>query len=143
MAGIVRWRVHLAALAGAIMFTGLLAWGRLDPIAVVESAASPSVKPGGFVQVEREVQWNRHDCWSYVASTSLVDSLKFNHEVEARDFGLPDYGRLTSREWQVPFTMPWGETKLRTDLSFSCFPFFKAWPVVLRLPEVTFTVARP
>jgi hypothetical protein len=146
VAGVVRWRQHLAALAGAVAVSGTVAWGRLEPITVLDSWIVPGeVHPGEFVQAERVVKWNRHGCWSYIASTNLVDALKppFTHQVEARLYGLPDYDTVTNREWQVPFTMPWGVTKLHTSLSFSCFPFFTAWPVVVELPELTFDVVPP
>jgi hypothetical protein len=143
MAGVVRWRQHILAVIGAGVVAAVVSWGRLEPITVLDSSITPSARPGGFVQVERAVKWNRSDCWSYVASTSLVDALKYNHEVEARFLGLPDYGTLSNREWPVPFTMPWGATKLHTRLSFSCFPFFEVWPVIVDLPELVFDVSPP
>jgi len=143
MDGIVRWKQHLSALLAALIVTSALLYSRMDPITVLGSEVTGSVLPGQIIDVRRQIQWHRHDCFSYTASTSFIDSLKFAHQVEARIFGLPDYGNISDREWQVPFTMPWGVTKLNTSLAFSCAPFFELWPVVVKLPEVEFTVTSP
>jgi hypothetical protein len=143
VAGIVRWKQHLAAFVVALSVTAALAYGRMDPITVLGSEITGSAIPGQIIDVRRQIQWHRHDCWSYTASTSFIDSLRFDHQVEARVFGLPDYGNISDREWQVPFTMPWGVTKINTRLAFSCAPFFEMWPVVVKLPELEFTVTAP
>jgi len=140
VAGVVRWRQHITAAIAALSLAWMVSWGRLEPITVIASSVTQSVHPGDFIEARREVKFHRWDCWSYSASTSLTDSLRYKHQIESRDFGLPNRNSVSNREWQIPFTMPFGQAKIETDLSFSCMPFFKAWPIVVELPELTFNV---
>ena len=124
----------------AAVLGGVFLWGRMIPIDVLHSEVTSTVQRGGWIEVQRHLKWYRWDCWSYEASTTFIDSLRYSHMVEVKHYGLPSLDDFTDHEWQVPFVMPYGPTKISTDLAMSCFPFFTAWPVKVELPDLTFEV---
>ena len=133
-----RWVPLAIAMGAAVLF--LLS--RSEPIAVVGNQITPEVEPGGSITVTREVDWYRPDCTEAAVSAVITDSMQFNHLLDAKV--IPIRREMdTSRTFMVPFAIPWGRTIYQSDLTFSCAPFFKAWPIKVRLPELEFQVLPP
>jgi len=118
--------------------------GRMTPIKVLQSeTTTPQVTRGGVFTVERQVKWLRPDCVNVRITAEFIDSLApvgFSHNMPTIDLGFPRYELNTSRDWQVPLNMPWGEATYKSTLVFECFPFYGAWPITVELPPLKFAV---
>ncbi len=119
--------------------------GRLPPVKVLGIVPQTSqVKPGDYFVVDQQVKWIRFDCINVTITADFVDALKYHHNTAIIDVGSPHYSQdHILREWQVPFTMPWGQTTYKSTVTFQCFPFYGTWPISINLPDVEFTVIPP
>ena len=136
---------HSIAIPGTLAIILLVVLSRVPPFDVLNSAVTQNVRPGGFVQVKREVEWNRPDCLGVAADVSIRDN-----RIPPRDHVVPTlrYGTLYPQrhfetQWQIEYEQPWGVNTFRNELNFSCFPFYGFWPVKLRLPDLQFHVLPP
>ena len=136
---------HSIAIPGALAIVILVALSRVPPFDVLDNAITEHVQAGGFVQVKRDVRWNRPDCIGFTADVQIRDN-----RIPPRDHVIPKlrYGNLYPQryfdtQWQVEYGQPWGINTFRNELNFSCFPFYGLWPVRLRLPDLQFHVSPP
>jgi hypothetical protein len=123
----------------------VVVFGRIDPVKVLSiTAKTPQVKPGDYFVVDQLVEWRRYDCTDAMIAADFVDSLKYHHNTAVINAGVPHYGQdHVIREWQVPFTIPWGPTTYKSSVTFQCFPFYFAWPITIDIPDVQFAVVPP
>jgi hypothetical protein len=132
---------NIAAATTAIVVVAALSWSRIPPVEVIDSHVStPIVERGGFFDVDRTLVWLRRDCEKEYVTSMIVDSLGFNHMMEAKFLGAPSLSAKSRREWQVPYTMPQGAATYRSKISFYCQPFFSIWPIEVSMPDLRFMV---
>ena len=132
---------HVMAATIGIAVAGAVVWSRIPPVEVVGSHVStPVVDRGGYLDVDRQLSWLRSDCNKEYVTAVIVDSLGYNHTMDARFLGAPSLSARSRREWQVPYTMPQGDATYRSKINFHCPPFFGAWPIEVSLPDLKFTV---
>ena len=139
------WRMawqHIAAFAFAVAVSGLGISSRIIPIEIVGGSITPQVKSGDFIVITRQISWARSDCTSLTIASELVDSIGYSRSQAQRVPAIPTLATRTSREWQVPFTMPLGKSVYRARVAFACFPFHELWPLVVQLPDLEFEVVR-
>lgn len=123
-------RQHIAPALLAVVLSGLAVWGRVPPLVVVSTEAAPDkVQRGERFVIRRTLRWIRGDCDELQLSAVLIDSLDYTHVLDKRNLGIPHMTEHVSREWQIPYTMPWGEAHYRAHFTAECFPLYGWWPI--------------
>ena len=137
------WPQHLAAvlIVAALGLVGV--YGRAVPLEVTWTDASTQVQPGDFFVVRRRVRWLRADCHSFTISADFIDSLGYAHASKPMPLDHSALSPNVSREWQVPYSMPWGPTLYQGRIDALCFPFYGIWPIKIDLPASRFNVVPP
>lgn len=137
---------HWFIAPAAFVVAALLVFGsihfRSPPFEVVASDVTPVVAAGGKISVIRHLKWLRSDCPSVLSQAEFLDSLQppRQHITTLQHYGDLYPQQHFDTEWQIGYTMPWGETAMINRLSYSCFPFYSWWPVRFEMPQVRFTV---
>ena len=137
------WFIAPIALAVVVALTGIALKMRSQPFEVVTSIITPNVKPGGLLEVRRELRWHRTDCSGYTTQAWIVDSLGFTHSPAQRKRDSAADLAKVQRELRIPYTMSWGEAKYDAEISVHCRPFYSAWPIKVELPDLKFHVSPP
>jgi hypothetical protein len=136
----VAWHAAAACVVSVLVSVGLVA-ARITPVTILDSKlVSTTLRPGDALEIRREVRWHRSDCHEAFISAAVIDSYQFVHSTARLALGRPTTGQRTDREWTLPRSMPEGAARYDATLTLECAPFYGAWPIVVELPSLAFTV---
>jgi hypothetical protein len=135
--------ILVSLLVFILVFAAIL--GRTAPIIVIDGQIIPPiVEPGQKFIVTRRLTIIRPDCRGNEVEALLIDSVHGLHLLASTNVP-PRLVAKTTRTWTVPLGMVGGTAIYRSTVSFSCFPFYSLWPIVVtspELPDLQFEVRR-
>ena len=114
-----------------------IVWGRQQPFIIEQTFVEPvEVKAGATFRARRQIKLLRYDCEGILSNSLLIDARGIVHLLEQRS-AAPVLRQYTPwREVPVPRLMPAGDAIYRVTVSFSCFPFYTFWPIVVATPDI-------
>jgi len=135
---------HMLAAVISIAIVGFVLWSRRDPVEIYGADYAHEVKAGQTLRVVRSGKFLRSDCVRTV-STWIVDSqgTTWSRVAEITGYALDMRTPSIAREIPIPYSAAWGKARYLQQISYSCFPFGDLWPIVVDLPELTFTIEPP